>query len=188
MLDLSKVNKDWNLFLDRDGVVNEEREPYVLTKDDFEFYKGSLKAIVIFTRIFKHVFIATNQRGVARKLMTEKDLHDIHAKMLKAIEAQGGKIEKIYFNTAMNNDDPTRKPNPGMALSAIKDYPEIVPDKTIMVGNNISDMKFGRNAGFHTVLLTTTGTDVSLPDPLVDLKFDSLLDFAEALQSVVAPT
>jgi histidinol phosphatase-like enzyme len=51
-----------------------------------------------------------------------------------------------------------------------------------MVGNNISDMLFGRNAGMHTVFLRTTRPLGPLPDPAIDLAFDSLIDFAKALQ------
>ena len=50
-----------------------------------------------------------------------------------------------------------------------------------MVGNNMSDMQFCKSAGLYTVLLTTTGTRVTLPDPLVDLQFDTLKEFADAI-------
>ncbi|MEO8582680.1 MAG: HAD-IIIA family hydrolase [Flavitalea sp.] len=186
MLDLSKINKDWTLFLDRDGVINVEKDPYILTKEEFEFYDGALEAIKKLSGIFKYVFVATNQRGVGRKLMTEEALLAIHEKMIKEVSKAGGKIDKIYFNAATENTDPTRKPNPGMAIKALKEYPDVIAKHTIMIGNNLSDMKFGRNAGFHAVLLTTTGTDIILPDPIADLKYRSLIEFANDLQKAIS--
>ena len=82
----------------------------------------------------------------------------------------------------MNNDDLNRKPNPGMAFQAKVHYPDIDLSKSIMVGNNISDMQFGRNAGMRTVFLTTTIPDIHLPHPDIDLSFDSLEALAKALQ------
>ncbi len=179
MLDLTQINSHWTLFLDRDGVINHDLAPYTLHKSQFVFYKGVTEAIKIFNNIFQYILITTNQRGVSKKLMTEQDLHDIHDYMLEEIQRTGGRIDKIFYCTALNDDAPCRKPNPGMALEAMKLYPSIQPEKAIMVGNNISDMQFGRNAGMHTVLLTTTGTRVKFPHPLVDRQYDSLIAFAQ---------
>lgn len=182
MLDLKNINNEWTLFLDRDGVINKEPELYVLNVKHFFFYDGVLEALKYLNGKFGHIVVATNQRGVGRKLMTETDLTDIHDFMLEKIHAAGGRIDKIYYCTSMDNNHPDRKPNPGMAMEAMKDFPEISMQQSIMVGNNLSDMSFGRNAGMHTVLITGTGTDVTLPHPLVDLKYNSLPDFANAIR------
>lgn len=181
MLDLKKINKGWSLFLDRDGVINHDKSPYTLNAGDFEFYDGVLEAIKKFSRIFSHIFVVTNQRGVGRKLMTENDLLEIHELMSESVSRSGGRIDKIYYCTAIENDHPDRKPNPGMAFKAMNDHPAVKKHYSIMVGNNISDMQFGKAVGMHTVLLTTTGVNVSLPHPLVDLQYDSLIEFANAL-------
>lgn len=181
MLDLSSINKDWTIFLDRDGVINHESPEYIYRPEEFVFYEGVPEAIGIFNRVFQNVIIITNQRGIGRGLMTESDLSAIHAKMLAEIASAGARVDHIYYCTAVDNSHPNRKPNPGMALQAMKDYPSITSDKTLIVGNNFSDMEFGRNAGIHTVLLTTTGNRVELPHPLVDLQFDSLIEFARKL-------
>src|SRR6478735_9030300 len=125
MLDLSTINKEWTIFLDRDGVINHEKPTYVFNPDEFIFYDGVLEAIKIFSSIFNNIIVATNQRGVGRGLMTEQDLLDIHAKMLRGVTSAGGRIDKIYYCTSMDNSDINRKPNPGMALQAFKDYPAI---------------------------------------------------------------
>ena len=184
MLDLAQINSDWTLFLDRDGVINDDKSPYTLNAEQFEFYPGVPEAIADLSKIFKYAIIVTNQRGVGRNLMTEDDLRLIHEKLLSGISAAGGKITAIYYCTAINNDHPNRKPNPGMALQAMHDFKDLDPARAIIVGNNISDMQFGRNAGIHTVLVHTTGTKVNEPHELVDLQFENLPAFAKALTNV----
>ena len=181
MLDLTKVNNNWTLFLDRDGVINEDKQPYTLSKSEFVIYDGVKEALKIFAGIFRYTIITTNQRGVGRQLMTEAALKEIHDHLIAETTACGGRIDDIYYCTAIDNDHPNRKPNPGMILDAIKKYPAINPEQSIIVGNNISDMQFGRNAGVHTVLLTTTNVRVDLPHPLVDLQYNSLIEFANDL-------
>jgi histidinol-phosphate phosphatase family protein len=183
MIDLKKIDKTWTIFLDRDGVINIEKyEDYIYNYGEFKFYEGAREAIKIFAEKFGIIVIATNQRGVERGLMTEKDLQDIHIKMQEEIKRNGGRIDKVYYNTSLSNDDPGRKPNPGMAFEAKKDFPFIDFSKSIMVGNNISDMEFGRNAGMHTVFLKTTNPNQGVPYPAIDMAFDNLYDFAKALE------
>jgi histidinol phosphatase-like enzyme len=101
--------------------------------------------------------------------------------MQKEIESAGGKIDKIYFCSDLEETSSNRKPNPGMGLQAIKDLSGIDITKAIMVGNTISDMEFGRNLGIKTVFLPTTRPEVSLTDKRIDASYHSLLDFAKAL-------
>lgn len=182
MLDLNSIDKTWSLFLDRDGVINHDKSPYTLNAGEFEFYDGVLGAIKKISSIFSHIFVVTNQRGVGRKMMTEKALAEIHELMTNTIEKSGGRINKIYYCTSVDNNHPDRKPNPGMALRAMREHPAVISHKSIMVGNNMSDMIFGKNAGMYTVLLTTTGVTAELPHPLVDLQFDTLPEFAKAIR------
>jgi len=183
MLDLKEVNNNWTLFLDRDGVINyEKKDDYILNPNEFHFYEEVPESVKIFSEIFMMNIIATNQRGVGKGWMTEKDLEAIHEYMQQALEQAGGRIDRIYYCTSLNDDDPFRKPKPGMALQAKMDFPKIDFSKAIMIGNNISDMEFGRNAGMHTVFLTTTHPDIQLPHPVIDLVFSNLSAFAKALQ------
>jgi histidinol phosphatase-like enzyme len=115
--------------------------------------------------------------------MTDADLQDIHTKMTGDIEKAGGRIDRIYYCTANDSTDPFRKPNPGMIFQAKKDFPAIDLQKALIVGNNISDMDFGRNGGIYTVFVKTTHPDVALPHPAIDLAFNTLPDFAKALQT-----
>lgn len=184
MLDVSQIDRSWTLFLDRDGVINEENEPYTLKKDQFKFYEGVKDAFKIFDSVFQHILIVTNQRGVGKQLMSEDELIHIHNFMSAEVRNAGGRIDGIYYCTSMDNAAPCRKPNPGMALQAMQEHPLISKERSLIIGNNISDMQFGRNAGMHTALLTTTNTRVELPHPLVDLQYDSLIAFAKALKRV----
>ena len=175
--------KGWTLFIDRDGVVNHEKEDdYILNVSEFSLYDGVTDAMKILSPYFELIVMVTNQRGIGKGLMTIDDLSGIHDYMVQKIEENGGRIDKIYFCPDTNDDSPDRKPNPGMALRAKKDFPQIDFSKSIMVGNRKSDMLFGRNAGMQTVFLATTHPETAYPDPLIDLKFDNLLDFARYVQ------
>lgn len=183
VVELKDLDASWTIFLDRDGVFNHDKVgSYVFTPDEFRLYDGALEAIKTITEKFGLVLVATNQRGVGKGLMTLKDLHEVHAKMKAEIEAGGGRIDHFYYATDISNFDPMRKPNPGMAFAAKKDFPQIDMNKAIMVGNNPSDMQMGRNAGLYTVYLTTTNPPYELPDQEVDWQFETLAQFAAALQ------
>jgi histidinol-phosphate phosphatase family protein len=184
-MELSKIDKSWTLFLDRDGVINhEKKQDYIYNYLEFKFYDGALEAIRKFNGVFGKILIATNQKGVEKKLMTEHDLISLHKEMMRDIEDSGGRIDAIFYCTSLENDHPNRKPNPGMAFIARERFPEIDFSKSIMVGNNLSDMYFGRNAGMHTVFVRTTNPELPLPDPAIDLACDDLVGFANLLEGM----
>jgi len=183
MIRLKSIDKSWTLFLDRDGVINNEKHlEYVNTWDDFTLYPGVLEAIKTFSKKFGRIFIVTNQRGVAKGLTRLEDLELIHKNLLQSIEQAEGKIDKIYFSTDMENTSVNRKPNTGMGLQAKKDFPEVEFSKSIMIGNTLSDMEFGRNLGVAlTIFLPTTRPDVPIPNPLIDLVFPDLQSVARTI-------
>lgn len=181
-LQLESIGPDWSLFLDRDGVINEDKPgSYIFSPEEFVFMHGAPALFKKLKETFLHVVVATNQRGVGRGLMTEETLSLIHQKMSDAIARAGGKIDKVYYATSIHNNDFIRKPNPGMALQAKADFPDIELSRSIMIGNNVSDMQFGRAAGMFTVFLTTTNKEIRLPHPDIDLIFNTLEDFVKAL-------
>jgi D-glycero-D-manno-heptose 1,7-bisphosphate phosphatase len=181
----SNIDKNWSLFLDRDGVINHEKnENYILNWREFHFYDRVTDALKIFATVFRTIVMVTNQRGVGKGLMTVEDLDNIHTNMLAKINSKNGRLDKIYYCSSMDNDCYERKPNPGMAHQAKKDFSNIDFSKSIMVGNKLSDMKFGRNAGMFTVYLDTTNPEVSSPNVLIDARFPNLFAFASAIQSV----
>ena len=185
-LPLNAIDDTWTLFLDRDGVINHEKhEDYIHTWDEFRFYEGVKEAMKIFSGIFKYVIVITNQRGVGRGKTRLEDLHTIHANMREEIEINEGRIDAIFYCTELDDDNPFRKPNPGMGQQAMKQFPEVDITKTIMVGNTMSDMKFGRNLGAYTVFLPTTRPEVDVNDNNIDAVYPTLLDFARALTNKI---
>jgi len=181
MLDLQTIDNTWTLFLDRDGVINHDKDnDYIRNWEEFRFYDETLEAISILSTKFGIIVVATNQKGVGKGLMTLDDLNDIHSNMLLHIEEAGGRIDRAYYCADLSDDSPNRKPNPGMAHQAKLDFREIDLSKSIMVGNRMGDMGFGRNAGMFTVFLATTNPETPYPDPMIDLRFNNLLEFAQA--------
>lgn len=158
------------LFLDRDGVINKHiPDGYVKNWDEFEFLPGVLEAFEILSVYFKTIVIVTNQRGVGKRLMTEDELINIHERMTSEIRQYGGRIDKIYYCTDINMDNPNRKPNSGMALQAKNDFPCIEFKESIMIGDGQSDIEFGNRLGMKTVLINDSE------------RKDGLLEFALSL-------
>ncbi len=170
-----KIDSSWTLFLDRDGVINKRLiNDYVKNIDEFEFLPGVEKSIARLTKIFGKIFVVTNQRGIARKLMTLEDLLLINDFMLRKIENAGGKIDKVYFCPHDRNEGcGCRKPAPGMAFKAQQEFCGIDFSKSIMVGDTDSDIEFGKNAGMITVHITT--------EDVGGLKAGSLYEFTRML-------
>lgn len=181
-LDLAGIDRSWALLIDRDGVINvEKKDEYVRSWQEFQFLPGVPQALARLSQVCGHLIIVSNQRGVGRGLMTEADLSDIHSQMLGQIRVAGGRIDRIYYCTSRDNTHPDRKPNPGMAFRAARDFPDLDLARTIMIGNKPSDMLFGRFAGVYTVFIATTNPEHPRDHGDIDLWFNSLEDFAKAL-------
>ena len=174
-MSLINVDNSWSLFLDRDGVINEKLDnDYVKNWGEFKFKEGALQAIAGLGKIFGRVFVVTNQRGVGLGLMTEEGLNEIHDRMHSEVISASGRIDKIYYCTAVDNCAECRKPNIGMGLRAKKDFLEIEFSKSVMIGDSISDMEFGKNLGMKTVFIR----DKSKYEEVgCLLNFNSLIDF-----------
>lgn len=180
--DLKKTDTGWTLFLDRDGVINYEKKmDYILNWDEFKFYEEVPQMMSILSKKFGRIIIVSNQRGVGKGLMSDLDLSEIHDKLNKQVAEAGGRIDRIYVCTSTDNNHLDRKPNPGMALKARKDFPEIDFSRSLMVGNRLSDMAFGRKTGMFTVFLDTTNPETAWPHPDIDFRFGNLPEFVKAL-------
>lgn len=176
------LNKSWTLFLDRDGVINKKLEnDYVKHWIEFEFIDGSVDALKFLSSIFGKIVVVTNQQGIGKRLYRAEDLELIHKNMLYEIQFYGGRIDKVYFSPYLASEKhPTRKPGIGMALQAKKDFPEIDFSKSLVIGDSMSDMEFGRNAGMKTIYISPEDKT----DPRIDLNYRSLNDFMIALQNL----
>jgi len=171
------------LFVDRDGVINRRiPDGYVTSYADFEFLPGVIEAMKILSRKFPRIFIVTNQQGIGKGLMSESDLEEIHSEMLEEFEEAGVKIDKVYFCPSLADaGSPRRKPEPGMALEAAKEFPDVDLSRSVMVGDTTSDMIFGKNAGMKTVL-TVPDNYSDENDKYVDEVHNGLYGFALELE------
>jgi len=142
--------------------------------DEFKFKEGALQAIAGLGKIFGRVFVVTNQRGVGLGIMTEDKLNEIHDRMLFEVINASGRIDKIYYCTDTDQIAKCRKPNIGMGLKAKDDYPEIEFSKSVIVGDSISDILFGKNLGMKSVFIRDRKETNELDDLLI---FESLYGF-----------
>lgn len=182
MADLIKnIDKDWTIFLDRDGVIN-ERPPgdYVKQWDDFKFLPGVIESFSIFHKIFKRIIVITNQQGIGKGLMTASHLNEIHEKMKSEVEKAGGHIDAVYYCPDLANKVANcRKPNTFMLQQALVEFPDIQLEKSIMLGDTESDMEFGRNAGIKNIYINSNKQNIN--KNIYDTCFNSMIEFAEQL-------
>ncbi len=177
------INKNWTLFLDRDGVINKKIDnDYVKQWIEFEFIEGVLDALKFLNTVFGNIIVVTNQQGIGKKLYRKEDLEIIHKNMLYEIAYHGGKIDKVYFSPYLKSENhPFRKPGIGMALKAKEDISTINFKESIMVGDSMSDMEFGRNAGMKTIYISEEITE----NDKIDFNFKSLNEIVISLQNSI---
>ena len=170
------IDKTWTLFLDRDGVINYKIEnDYVRNIDQFQLLPHVLDALKGISIIFGRIIVVTNQRGIARGLITQEELTSIHNMLVDKINISGGRIDRIYTCPHDYEDNCNcRKPKIGMALLAKKDFPEIDFKKSIMVGDSESDMIFGQNIGMTTVMISNSLMNSSSSK---QIRYSCLYDF-----------
>lgn len=146
------------VFLDRDGVINEKmpEDGYVNDWSEFSFLPDVFKAIKTLKENGFLIIVVTNQRCIAKRIITEQKLKEIHKEMVKEIRNHGGKIDAIYFCPHDIDDHCNcRKPKPGMILKAIKDFRdigiEIDLNKSYVIGDSEKDIVAGRRVGLNTI-------------------------------------
>ena len=139
-------------FLDRDGVIN--RKPpegdYVTRWEEFQFLPGVVEAIVLLNQADFRVIVVTNQRSVAKGLMTAGEVDSIHQQMCDTLAMNGAAIDSVYY--CPHEIQPPcncRKPQPGMLLSAAAAH-GIDLTASWMIGDSDIDVEAGRNAGCKT--------------------------------------
>lgn len=141
------------LFLDRDGVINRDHG-YVGTRDRFEWMPGAQAAIRAATEAGLHVFIVTNQSGIARGLYDEAALAELHRWMVAELRAAGGNIDDIRHAPwhpqaklpQWRRDSDWRKPGPGMILDLLRAW-ELDPADCVLLGDQPTDLQAAAAAG-----------------------------------------
>lgn len=177
------------LFLDRDGVINQDSPNYIKHPDEWVPIPGSIEAIARATRAGFRIIVLTNQSAVGRGLIDLDTLHAIHARMLSTVRNSGGRIDAVMFCPHRPDEHcECRKPMPGLLLEAASRL-NVAPDSTIMVGDKISDLKAAGAAGARAILVRTGLNDIPR-DALASLATPPAVvdDLAAAVDLLISET
>ena len=172
------------VFLDRDGVINQSppEGDYITRWEDFHILPGVAEGIALLNRAGFSVIVVTNQRGVAKGLMSEADLQKMHERMTGDLARAGAKIDATFY--CPHDIEPRcdcRKPAPGMLLSAARLH-GIDLRASWMIGDSDNDVEAGLNAGCKTARVIATDvtsserTRISEAPITADIIASSLLD------------
>lgn len=149
------ISKAWTLFLDRDGIINNQLEGgYIYKIEDFILKDYFIEGLRLLRPHFGRVIIVTNQQCVGKGICTSSEVDTIHAHLKKLLVENGISIDGIYYCPHLATDNCNcRKPNTRMAEMAKHDFPEIDFEKSIMVGDSLSDLFFGKRCGMKTAYI-----------------------------------
>ncbi len=153
------------VFLDRDGVINGKGpgDGYITRWEDFRILPGVAEAIRRLRDGGFLVMVVTNQRCVAKGLLSESELQEIHRKMVVTLRRRKAVIDAVYYCPHDGEEGCNcRKPKPGMIFQAAREH-QIDLSSSWMVGDDCRDVETGRAAGCRTVLLTAVASADSRP-------------------------
>jgi len=177
------------VLLDRDGILNQKmpEDRYVTRWDDFHVLPGVPQALRRLNEAGLRVIVVTNQRGIARGLCTLADVKAIHRAFQSLLASSGALIDAFFICPHDENQCNCRKPLPGLFEQAVAQFPEIAAATSVMIGDSLSDIEFGRRLGMTTVYVagdpTPPGPSSNHAASLADLRFASL---AEAVRALLA--
>lgn len=151
---MSRPMKRPGAFLDRDGVLIVDCG-YPHRPDQLILIPGAAEAVKRLNAAGYVVVIVTNQSGVARGLFSEETMHGFNALLVQRLAEAGARIDAVYAcpfhaeavdDRYRHPDHPDRKPNPGMLLKAVAEH-DLDPARSLMIGDQASDMEAARRAG-----------------------------------------
>jgi D-glycero-D-manno-heptose 1,7-bisphosphate phosphatase len=138
------------LFLDRDGVINVEKD-YLYKIDDFEFVDGIVELCRYYQDNGYKIFVVTNQSGIARGYYSDDDFAKLSEWMIKEFAKYGIDITKVYYcphHPDISGECECRKPKPKMLLDAKKEF-DLDMKNSIMIGDKQRDIEAAINAGVN---------------------------------------
>lgn len=145
------------VFLDRDGVIIENRDNYVRAWEDVAFIPGALSALSNLSRSPYKIVMVTNQSAVGRGILSLSTAQAINQRIVAEIEKSGGRIDAVFICPHAPKDAcDCRKPKPGLILQAARSL-NLDLTRSIMVGDALSDLSAGQNAGVGQTFLVRTG-------------------------------
>ncbi|MCL4541094.1 MAG: D-glycero-beta-D-manno-heptose 1,7-bisphosphate 7-phosphatase [Chloroflexi bacterium] len=143
------------VFLDRDGVINENRPDHVKCWDEFRFLPGVFDALAELAVAGLPVFVVTNQAVISRGIVSQCAVDDINARMMVEIARHGGRVEAVlYCPHSPNEGCSCRKPQPGLLITTARRY-GLDLDRCYLVGDALSDIQAGQAVGCETILVLT---------------------------------
>lgn len=145
------------VFLDRDGVINRKmlEGEYVTRWDEFEFLPGAIDALRLLRRKGYRIIVVTNQRGIAKRVMTEQDLQHIHGCLRAELVQADADVDSIYCCPHDEGQCKCRKPHIGLFSEAKRDYADIAFPDSLMIGDSLSDMEAGATLGCRNILVAS---------------------------------
>jgi D-glycero-D-manno-heptose 1,7-bisphosphate phosphatase len=154
-VDRQRIANIRTVFLDRDGVINRKAPEgsYVSRPEDFLLLAGVPEAIARLNRAGLRTIVVSNQRGVALGLYSAADVDAIHGALKQTLTAHGARLDASLYCPHDNNECRCRKPLPGMFEEAVRQFPEICADESVMIGDALVDVEFGRRLGMATILI-----------------------------------
>jgi len=145
------------LFLDRDGVIIENRPDYIKNKDEIVPIPGALEAISHIRNYPAKIVIVTNQSAVGRGIISLDEARSINNHVLELIENAGGRIDGVFMCPHHPDEGCTcRKPAPGLLLLAAKAL-SLDLSASILIGDALSDIEAGMSVGIAKLILVRTG-------------------------------
>jgi D-glycero-D-manno-heptose 1,7-bisphosphate phosphatase len=152
------------IFLDRDGVICENRSDHVKSWDEFRFLPGAKNSLAALSRLGLPIVVITNQAIVGRGMVSSKVVDEIHQRMVAEVEAHGGRIDQVVYCPHRPDDRcACRKPEPGMLLQ-VADQMGIDLSQSYLVGDAATDLMAGQRVGCQLFLaLTGRGWQQLLP-------------------------
>jgi D-glycero-D-manno-heptose 1,7-bisphosphate phosphatase len=145
------------LFLDRDGVIIENRSDYVRNWSQVKILPQAVSALVAVSASPYRIVLITNQSGIGRGLIPLETALEINKRLVAIIERAGGRIDRVYLCPHKPSDQCNcRKPQPGMILQAAQDL-DLDLENSILIGDALTDIQAGRKAGISQVALVRTG-------------------------------
>ncbi|HZY45689.1 MAG TPA: D-glycero-beta-D-manno-heptose 1,7-bisphosphate 7-phosphatase [Anaerolineae bacterium] len=143
------------IFLDRDGVINRNRNDYIKAWSEFEFLPGSLNALQRLASLEWPIVVITNQSAVGQGLISRAQVDEIHRQMLQAISAAGGRINAVLYCPHRADEGCTcRKPHPGLILQVAEHLAIDLPH-SFFIGDAENDILAARAAGCQPILVKT---------------------------------
>ncbi len=175
------------VLLDRDGVLNQKMPEgrYVERWEDFHVLPGVPEAIARLNQAGLRVIVVSNQRGIALGLYTAADVDAIHAGFQTLLNQQGAHVDGFFYCPHLVGQCTCRKPLPGLFEQAVEAFPTITAATSVMMGDSLVDMEFGRRLGIATVLIEgeigQAGGTVKIARECADFRFPSVAEAADTL-------